>query len=212
MSRGHVSVPCAAVAVALLGAVTHAGFVSTSPNLPPLGGAYLGQFHSWGGGAFTLSNPTHDQFTSNQPPPPPGGSQTHSFSSSVHGTFSVSGGPSNIPVSVPGVPCSVRVTSVMDSGPTRFFDTEMLQLNIVGGGVMIRESPTLPSVGQTVINDLGGGMYHIDSFFDVFTELSIDGGQSWIPSDGSVRMTLEPAPGGVVLFALAGAGALRRRR
>ena len=69
---------------------------------------------------------------------------------------------------------------------------------------MIRESPTLASVGQTTITDIGGGMYRIDSFFDVFTELSVDGGNSWIPSDSSTRVTLEsPEPS---TFALLGLG------
>jgi hypothetical protein len=56
-------------------------------------------------------------------------------------------------------------------------------------GMMIRESPTLASTGQTTITDLGGGQFRIDSFFDVFTELSLDGGQSWSPSNSSQHVT-----------------------
>jgi hypothetical protein len=67
-----------------------------------------------------------------------------------------------------------------------FYDTEMLQLNITGGnlpaGMMIRESPTLASTGKTAISPATGGGYIIDSFFDVFTELSTDGGQTWLAS------------------------------
>ena len=60
---------------------------------------------------------------------------------------------------------------------TGTFQTEMLGMNLIGtGGVMIRESPSRPSLGQTKITDIGVGLYHIDSFFDVFTELSLDGG------------------------------------
>ena len=44
-----------------------------------------------------------------------------------------------------------------------------------GPPILIREDPAQASVGQTTITDLGGGLYHIDSFFDVFTELSVDG-------------------------------------
>jgi hypothetical protein len=58
------------------------------------------------------------------------------------------------------------------------------------GTVEIRESPAIASEGQTIITDIGGGLYHIDSFFDVFTELSVDGGQSWIAATDSVRMEL----------------------
>ncbi len=58
----------------------------------------------------------------------------------------------------------------------------------------IRESITQASDGQTSITELGGGLYHIDSFFDVFTELSVDGGSSWIASDAPARMDLAPIP------------------
>jgi hypothetical protein len=168
--------------------------------IPPLDGSYVGQFHSWGGGLFNLSDPVHSAFTNCSLPPTGGGTQNHVFSSTVSGTIS---GPSLPPtfVSLPGANSAVRVTHTGDVGPTSFFDTEMLQLDITGPGILIRESPTLPSLGATSITDLGGGMWTIDSFFDVFTELSIDGGQSWVPSDGPTRMRLVPTPGSISLIA-----------
>src|SRR5262249_29938883 len=48
--------------------------------------------------------------------------------------------------------------------------------------------PTLQSTGQTKITSLGGGGFRIDSFFDVFTETSTDGGASWSPSSGSSHL------------------------
>lgn len=47
---------------------------------------------------------------------------------------------------------------------------------------MIRESPAKASLGRTSVrtNTLSGG-YMISSFFDVFTEVSLDGGQTWSP-------------------------------
>jgi MYXO-CTERM domain-containing protein len=91
-----------------------------------------------------------------------------------------------------------------------------LSLQSVAPVVMVRESPTLPSLGQTTITPLGGGLYRIDSFFDVFTELSIDGGQNWIPSQGPthVDLTNTPLPATWALF-LSGVGLLaflRRRK
>jgi hypothetical protein len=79
---------------------------------------------------------------------------------------------------------------------TGTFDTEMLSMSLSGsvGGfdIQIRESPTLPSLGQTVITDLGGGLYQIDSFFDVFMEMSVDGGP-WMPQlTPAVHMVLVP--------------------
>ena len=70
-----------------------------------------------------------------------------------------------------------------------FYDTELLQLDISGGnlppGMLLRESPTLASTGKTAISPASGGGFVIDSFFDVFTELSTDGGGSWTPSLGA---------------------------
>jgi hypothetical protein len=78
--------------------------------------------------------------------------------------------------------------------------------------VQIRESPTLPSIGQTTIQP-SGGEYWIDSFFDVFTELSINGGP-WMPSDGSTHVDLvpEPASGALLVMGLLGFVGLARRR
>ena len=60
------------------------------------------------------------------------------------------------------------------------FVTEIISMNLLGempgfGMIEIRESPTMASIGQTAITDIGGGLYEIESFFDVFTELSVDG-------------------------------------
>jgi hypothetical protein len=70
-----------------------------------------------------------------------------------------------------------------------FYDTELLQLDISGGGLpgnmRLRESPMLASTGKTAISPAPGGGFIIDSFFDVFTELSTDGGLTWTPSLGA---------------------------
>lgn len=111
-------------------------------------------------------------------------------------------------------------------GSTRVFDTEMLSLTLTGGGgggggaLMIRESPTLASMGKTMIDGPDqGGLYRIDSFFNVFTELSIDGGQTWMPGDGALRMSGSnvPEPSALVAWSLLGASGIgvrwwRRRK
>jgi len=65
-----------------------------------------------------------------------------------------------------------------DAPFTGTLDTEMVSMdltgNVSGYPVTIRESPTLASLGQTVIaDDGGGGRMVADSFFDVFVELSV---------------------------------------
>jgi hypothetical protein len=101
-------------------------------------------------------------------------------------------------------------TAPLGPGP-RIFETEMLSLDISGAynGVspfLIRETPTLASTGQTTIEELSGGQYRMDSFVNVFTEMSVDGGQTWFP--------MVPEPSGLLLLVLAtaGIGMTSRRR
>jgi hypothetical protein len=151
----------------------------------------------------------------------PGGAtdETHDFGSDLQGNGSCTGpGCGPIPPSFPMTANGRVQTIAYGKGPanvTGQFQTEMLAMNLIGtGGSMIRESPTLASLGQTKITDIGGGLYHIDSFFDVFTELSLDGGASWIPSAGPahVNLTGVPEPGTIALLGIGLLGLIARRR
>ena len=90
------------------------------------------------------------------------------------------------------------------------------------GGAMLRESPTLHSTGQTTVRAVSGG-FMVSSFFDIFTELSIDGGQTWTPDvdgDGlpeSMRLTLGsntavPEPASMAALGVGFVALVRRRR
>jgi len=83
--------------------------------------------------------------------------------------------------------------------------------------VTIRESPTLASTGQDRMTTTADTLF-IDSFFDVFTELSLDGGATWHTGNAPLRMELTaivPEPGAMVLalgVVVGMVGIARRRR
>jgi len=165
-------------------AITDAYLFPTS-NLPPPEGEYLDNggwaaFYQMGMGVV-ITNVHIDRFMQSFPPPLPGQTIVFSFGASVGMMISMDGGLTFSPATAP-VNATMRMTSSQDSDSTRYFDTEMLQLDITGGslpmGIMIRESPTRASLGRTSERVTGGG-YQVESFFDIFTELSVDGGQSW---------------------------------
>jgi hypothetical protein len=156
-----------------------------SPNLPPPAGEYYSPAPSKARYApvFILKDLHQIGATLSAPPPPPGGLQIYTFESPTWFRLSSDGG--KIFQTVAGTAlCSMQVRSMLDAGATRYFDTEMLQMNLTGGpGFMLRESPTKASLGRTSIRLSSLGDYRIGSFFDIFTEVSIDGGLSWQPTN-----------------------------
>ncbi len=101
-------------------------------------------------------------------------------------------------------------------GPIHQFDVEVNSFEVVDSiaGIRLRESPTLASTAQIVRRDIPGGEYRIASFFDVFTEMSIDGGATWTPANSSLQfISVVPEPTGLALVGIAMfAGGISRRR
>lgn len=115
---------------------------------------------------------------------------------------------------------SLRMAIVADptnGGPDghRGFSIEMLSMDLAGGtlppGMLLRESPTRGSGGRLSMDAAPGG-FIVDSFFDVWTELSLDGGQSWIEADSALRMVSVPTPSVITPIAVSVVMAGRRRR
>ncbi len=143
------------------------------------------------GGTIGITNASFKNFSPGQPLPASGSSTIH-FTCDFSASYSNNGSP--IPITCTAT-TTMKVTFVSSSAFTRVFDTEMLQLDLSGGtlptGVILRESPTIASTGQIASTDIGGGLYRISSFFDVFTELSTDNGNSWQPNENHARIDLQ---------------------
>ncbi len=163
----------------------------STPNLPALDGQYVSPaaYQAVYANGIIIKDISHSHFTQAFPPPPPGETHIESFGSQVSFMVSTNGGTTFNPVIAPAY-VLVADASATDSGNTRYFDTEMVALDISGGtlppGMMVRESPTKQSLGQTSIQTVSGG-YQTSSFFDIFTEVSLDGGATWSPTVSARR-------------------------
>ncbi|MCX6231296.1 MAG: IPTL-CTERM sorting domain-containing protein [Bacteroidetes bacterium] len=164
-----------------IGAITSGVNLSSIPILMLNSNCYLAS-----GNQYRSSNPfcqyslnsffdVFGEITTCQPMPV-SGSNTISTVMTIHGNSSSGSFSVNSPT-------IINLSFDYAEGNTKFYNTEMISLIIGGlpGGIMIRESPTLASTGRTSLTD-DGGQYVADSFFDVFFEISIDGGQTWYPS------------------------------
>lgn len=218
MKNSDIKLLLLAIALGVLPWATpsQAAVITTNPNLPPIGGVYES---SPGDNATFNSIPTVDlsllrlQAVSINSVTPSGPDEIEDFQSDLDSMASVNGGPAG-PTTANGS-ALVRVDGKIGN-VTGTFNTEMLTLNLTGSApisYMIRESPTQQSLGQTTITNIGGGLYSIDSFFDIFMQLSTDGGATWAPdSSGPVRVTLVPEPKSAALLLGSAAALLLRRR
>jgi len=171
-------------------------------------------FYPTPGGLVTLEGLTLSSPTASIAPPAAPGTAVWG-AGATFGAFtqmSFFGGPT-LTSTNPGQSAAASITGLVDAPPLHTYHTEMLALNLGGlpFGAMIRESPTLASTGGHTITDAPPSGFHIDSFFDVFTELSLDGGATWVPSTGSVHIQ-NPEPSSVALLASVAAPLICRRR
>jgi|GEM_PF-4301428 len=155
-----------------------------SPELPPAEGEYVslpGSYAAYPQGVM-ISNVVHRGFSRSYPPPPPGSAETNSFDSTVEMLVLSPDGLGWQPV-LAQARWTVRIASLQDQADTRYFDTEVLQLDIYGGDLpphmRFRQNPFKASTGRTSQRSLLIEQFGISSFFDVFTQLSTDGGLTW---------------------------------
>jgi hypothetical protein len=163
------------------------------------------RFSIAGAGTLYARNFSHTNFPGPINPPPTGGTATYTAPNTVVTTEISVDGQTWLQAQANG-PVTVKISNTTTgSASMSSFDTEMLQLDLSGQGVlgpfMIRESPSKQSLGKHTIRPSSGG-FRISSFFDVFLELSTDAGATWIPADRSIRVEASappPAPGALFI-------------
>jgi hypothetical protein len=111
----------------------------------------------------------------------------------------------------------MRITGLPWDGvsPTRDFEIEILSMELVSPfdmDVILTESPSEVSGWSAQVTDLGGGLYHIDSFFDVYFDLSMHGPAGpWVSPDAPQHIVAVPEPVTLGLMAFGAAALLKRR-
>ncbi|MDX1967371.1 MAG: PEP-CTERM sorting domain-containing protein [Planctomycetaceae bacterium] len=210
--------------------VAHADFVTSVPSWigPERGLAQVG-----GGPTFDLPGPAQAAVNSSnsniknlayEPLPLPGaGPLFHDV---------ILDGPLGFAVDEPGVidnfatvgDFTIGVTDVYagSAGNVVFYDVFISSFDVplyntttgLYTGVRMRKRPELlyQSWDRIQVEAIDGGLFRVGGFFDIFTELSLDDGQTWTPASGPLRMELVPEPGAVALLGLGGLLAIRRCR
>ena len=149
-------------------------------------------------------------------PPAPGGESTVTVPVLARARLDIDGN-GRSDTMTDGIMVIRHVSTVFNNS----WDMEIQLMNLSGGGggggispaIMLREYQLFSSISNVLKTDLPGGLFQIDSFFDIFMELSVDGGQTWIPaSNGPVHMNLIPSPGAAAIVGIGVIFAGRRRR
>jgi hypothetical protein len=176
------------------------GIMVAEVSLPPANAAYHGGTHVFLDGRAALTCSSHGGFTSSvNPPQGPGTTAIAEYFATFTGELSLEPPlvPSAAVFPIAGrVHMAERITFGERRGSVQVLETEIVALDLQGAGlpqgVLVRESPALGSFGRTTITTLERDRSRIESVYDVWLEISLDGGRSWNRADAPVRMTLAP--------------------
>jgi hypothetical protein len=178
---------------------------------PPVSSDTL-MFASPGQGTIYANNFSLSDFPGPITPPSPGSAATYSDPSALL-SFELSVDQQTWFSAQASGAWDVTISNSTPAGSSiSTFDTEITGLNLTGtslfGNLMLRESPTKQSLGRHTFRPEPRG-YRVSSFFDVFTELSTDGGITWIAADRSIHLSASAppaAPGSIFITQNAGGG------
>jgi PEP-CTERM motif len=147
-----------------------------------------------------------------------GGDEMASFNAEFFGDVSINGTPIG-QATLTGT-ADITVLGRSSDSETGSFTVDLTSLDLTGSldgySLELATDPGNPSSGTTSVLSNGDGTFQINSFFDIFTELSVDGSAFATPvGGGSVLADLqipEPASLGLLGSALVVTGVIRRRR
>jgi len=174
-----------------------AGVTVSRVTLPPAEGAYHGGTHLFPAAGARLTCSTHGGFSGSVAPPTmPGTTVIADYRATFIGELVLGSAATDVhPISEP-VHMVERITFGERRGDVQVLDTEIVALDLKGSdlprGVLVRESPSRGSFGRTTITTLERGRTRIESYYDVWLELSTDGGRSWHAAEAAVRMSIAP--------------------
>lgn len=174
--------------------------VVATDGLPVARAAYKGEgTHLFLDGRAALTCGSHGGFSSAVPAPRlPGATIVSDYSATFLGELVLTppavATPATYALSVPAR-MTERITLASSRRGTRVLNAEITALELSGPGmpegVLVRENPAKASTGRYVITSVRRG-YRVEAHYDVWLELSLDGGRSWHPAEAEVRMSLAP--------------------
>lgn len=216
-----VGIACVAgTAVLALTVQAHAQYIANSRVFPPTGASYVPMTPAdtmihFGSTPTKIRNLHWTNGSGGRIPEPPGTPYMIDSLFDIWTEISFDGGVTWFPSQHTGTTVVIRGTAQPPVGSVEVIQTEMLMMDLQGvafSGCNLRLSQTMLSPGQTTLTDIGGGQYHIDSFFDVFTEISLDNGATWTHSSNSVRLGIMPEPATLASLGVGFLCLIRNRR
>lgn len=130
--------------------------------------------------------------TNSAQPPPPNGNVIYTCPNVALNFWGSVGGQQFGTNEVDGPLQVVIFNTNIPSSSQVIYNAQLLSMNLSGYGanfsqVAVRIDPYTPSLGQTIVMPDQRG-YRIASFFDVFTDISLDGGNTWYPANRPMRV------------------------
>lgn len=186
------------------------GVLADDQRLPPTGSAWVGDApHLFLGGQARMFCGSHGTISGNDlPPTRQGQSATLEYDAVFTGelvlTAPETGARRSYTIHDP-IRMTERVTVRQSRGGTLRYDTELTAIVFEGAdfpaGVQVRESPRQRSAGTASIARQRSGGFRIQASYQVWLELSLDGGRTWHMADNAVGMQLQPEAATATLMA-----------